>query len=269
MVHMHYCSIESGIIACMHINHCTNPNMKNLKKITFAAALLVAFFVSSCGKDDSTTKAPDVVLVKTPEAVVANNSSSKGVYKGVIIGSTGTVKFDIANNGTTITATLVIDGVTANLTSTTPVVAGSKFVGKFTGTLGSTSVELTFSVDADGKNPAISLISIPGHPNAVVVVNKETSTSLIEAFTGTYSNTKPEKGTFNMIINRTEGTWSVVARVDGGTEYHIESGTIVNGKLLDSQKKIIATLGTDTIDGTFTGGQNNTEVTTVKGTRSL
>jgi hypothetical protein len=244
--------------------------MKNFRKITVVAALVATFFVSSCGKDDSTTTpASKVVLVSAPEAVVANNTSSKGVYKGVIIGSTGTVKFDIANGGTTITATLVIDGVTASLTSATPVVTGSKYSGKFTGTLGSVAVELTFSVDADGKNPSISLISIPGHPNAVVVVNKETSTTLIEAFTGTYSNTKPEKGTFNMIINRTAGTWSVVARVDGATEFHLETGTIVNGKLLDSDKKTIATLGTDTIDGTFTGGQNNTEVTTVKGTRSL
>jgi hypothetical protein len=60
----------------------------------------------------------------TPTAVAANNTSNKGVYKGVVVGSTGTIKFDIANGGTTVTGTLVLDGVTINLTTTNTVTSG-------------------------------------------------------------------------------------------------------------------------------------------------
>lgn len=246
--------------------------MRNLKQITLLI-LVAACFLGSCKKTKKDTDAPSTSAcpscATTPEAVAANNTSAKGIYIGVVVGSTGTIKFDIANNGTAIKATMVIDGVTVNFTTTTVFVSGQAFRGVFTGTLSGVSATITFSVDADGKNASVTATSIPGHTGATFLLSKETSTSLIEAYVGTYSSTKPETGTFDMLISRSEGIWSVIARENGSSEIHIESGTIVAGKLLDVDGKAIATLTTDKVSGTFNGGGDNTEITTVNGVRSL
>jgi hypothetical protein len=148
----------------------------------------------SCSKSDDTASTPAYTCTTcktTPDATAANDASNKGVYKGVIIGSSGTIKFDL--QGTTITAVMVLDGVTATLTSTVNVVAGQTYVAPFTGTLGGQAVSITFSVGATGQNPTVTTSSIPGHPSSTFSIIKETSASLIECFEGTYSTTKPEQ----------------------------------------------------------------------------
>jgi hypothetical protein len=256
--------------------------MKKIHKSILAVVTLslMVSFIISCSKKDTTENpivdppASGCPCSTTPTAVAANNTSSKGIYVGVVIGSTGTIKFDVANGGATVTGSLVIDGVTIKLTTTSVPIAGAAFSATFTGTLNGGAVSVKFSVDADGKNPTISLPIIPGHAGAQFLIAKETSTSLIEAYVGTYSNNKPESGTFNMIVNRTDKVWSVIARVNGSIEVHLETGTIVGDKLVDTDKKTIATLsknaaGVDVLNGTFSGGNNNTEITTVSGTRAL
>jgi hypothetical protein len=254
---------------------------KTYKSIVAVVALSLAVtFITGCKKSDTTDNGGDPLpktgcptCSATPSAVAANNTSSKGVYKGVIVGSTGTIKFDIANGGTTITGTLVLDGVTINLTTTGTVTAGSAFSATFTGTLNGSAVSIKFSVDADGKNPIITLPVIPGHPTVLISVLKELSTAQIEAYEGTYSSTKPETGTFNFVVNRTGGVWSVVHRASGSTEIKGEAGTIVGSNLLDADHHVLATLsrnsaGIDIISGMFTGG-NGVEVTTITGTRTM
>lgn len=46
----------------------------------------------------------------TPEASAANDNSGQGIYKGLVVGSSGTIKFDIANSGSGIVAVLTMDG---------------------------------------------------------------------------------------------------------------------------------------------------------------
>ncbi len=251
--------------------------MKNLKKISLA--LLIVLFMSNCKKNTATTDTPTTFkctsCTTTPEAQAANNTSTKGIYIGVLIGSTGTIKFDIANSGTSITGIMIIDGVTVNLTTSTAIVSGQKYSAVFTGLLNGSSVSVTFSINADGTNPVITLPSIPGHPNAAFLLNKETSTSLIEAYNGTYSTTTgttvTETGTFNMLLSRSAATWSVIIRASTSTSTQINTdyGTISNNMLIEanSNNKVIATLSGDQLDGKFTGG--NSEVTTVTGKRVL
>lgn len=205
----------------------------------------------------------------SPEALAANDASSKGIYKGVIIGSSGTVKFDIGNNGTTITAVLVVDGTTVNLTSNVTWISGQSYTSAFTGTLNGTPASITFSVGATGQNATIVASNIPGHQNAVFTLVKETSSSLIECFEGTYSTTAPESGTFNLILSRSLKRFEGVSRKNGSNEQNKLEGTINanNGLVEKEDGTVVATLSGDKLVGSFTDSKKNK--VTVEGKRTL
>lgn len=205
----------------------------------------------------------------TPDASAANNTSNKGVYKGVVIGSTGHIMFDLQNNGTTITAVMVIDGTTVNLTSAVSIVAGQTYVGPFTGTLSGQAVSITFSVGSIGENPTVTSSSIPGHPGSSFSIIKETSASLIECFEGSYSTTKPETSTFNLILSRGLKVHKGASRKDGTTTSNSFDGTInANNELIDaSSNKSLAKLSGDNLAAAFVDGNGST--VTVKGKRTF
>ena len=237
------------------------------------SALLLFFFVfflSAC-KKDAKPSSPDYTCTTckaTPDAVAANDATSKGVYKGVVIGSTGTIMFDVLNSGNTISATLVIDGVTAVLTSNISWNAGESYVAPFTGTLNGSPVTITFEVDQTGTNPIVTSSNIPGHPAAQFELAKETSTSLIESFEGTYSTTKPEKGTFNLLLSRTLLRFGGIDRKDGDPGIDHFNGTITSdGKLMESGDTYIGTLKGDAINGSFKDSDGVS--VTVTGKRTL
>lgn len=243
---------------------------KQLLSLLIPAFAIAAIF-SSCKKDDDNGGPSTYTCancVKTPEAKAANDNSSKGIYKGVVIGSSGTIKFDLSNDGSTMTATLVIDGKTATLTSSVAWTGGQSYVAPFTGTLNGQPVTVTFSVDFDGSDPIIVASSIPGHPNTVFSIAKETSTSLVEAFEGTYSTTKPETGTFNILVSRQLGKWGGVARENGTTDRDEIEGTLdAAGKIKDERGREMGTLSGDNITGQFQDSGNQT--VTISGKRTL
>lgn len=203
----------------------------------------------------------------TPEALLANNASSKGIYKGVLIGSTGTIKFDILNNGSTITAVMVIDGTTVNLTSAIAWVGGQHYIAPFTGTMNGSPVSITFDVNSDGGAPVITSASVPGHASIQFTLLKETSTALIEAFEGTYHTTLPEDGTFNILLSRAIQLWGGVARENGETENDDIDGSINGSNQLISDGNVIGTLSGDKITGSFVDGNGKT--VTINGKRTL
>ena len=85
-----------------------------MKKIIPLFALTGLLFFTACKKSDDAA-APAYTCATchtTPDALAANDANSKGIYKGVVIGSSGTLTINIANGGTTITAIMVIDGIT-------------------------------------------------------------------------------------------------------------------------------------------------------------
>ncbi len=219
-------------------------------KIVIPLFILIASFVS-CKKDKASTPSYTCTTCKTtPDAKAANDASNKGVYKGVIIGSSGTIMFDLQNNGTTITAIMVLDGVTVNLTASVSIVAGQSFVAPFTGTLNGQPVSITFSVGATGSTPTVTTSSIPGHPNSSFTIIKETSTSLVEAFEGTYSTTQPESGNFNMVLSRTLKMFGGTSRKTGTTTNNSFSGIInASNELIDGTGKKIAKLDGDVMTG--------------------
>lgn len=243
-----------------------------MKNINVVFAVLAMMTLLGCKKSADTVADPyKCATCKTaPDAIAANNSSSKGIYKGVVIGSSGTITFDIANNGTSITAVMIIDGITVNLTSAVTWVAGQVYVAPFTGTLSGQPVTINFSVGATGGTPTVTSSNIPGHTNASLTIIKETSTGLVECFEGSYSTTLPETGTFNIILSRTLAIWSGVARKTGATTTGSGgSGTIVNNKLIDPSQNnnSIGTISGDALNGSFV--DNNGKTVTVTGKRTL
>lgn len=234
------------------------------------AIVTIATGAVSCKKSPTTTTPAYTCAAckTTPDAVASNDGSNKGVYKGVVIGSTGTIMFNLANSGTTITATMVIDGVTVNLNSAVSIVAGQTYVAPFTGTLNGSAVSITFSVSSIGANPTVTTSSIPGHPTSSFAIIKETSASLVECFEGTYSTTKPETGTFNVILSRGLKLHGGASRKDGSTTSNSFNGTInANNELIDvPSNNYLATLSGDVLSGKFVDGNGSTVNVTGKRT---
>lgn len=241
--------------------------IKNVLIILFGFAILA--IAPGCKKSSTaTTPYKCATCNATPQALAANNIISKGIYKGVVIGSTGTIIFDVLNNGTTITAVMVIDGVSVNLVSNVTWTAGQPYNAPFTGTFNGSPISITFSVGVTGNVPTVTASNIPGHPNMSFTVAKELSTSMIECFEGVYHTTRPEDGTFNIILSRTAGQYGAAGRANGGTSTSPSSGTVLSDNTLkDSNGTIIGTLAGDGITGTFSDGGGNT--VTITGHRTL
>lgn len=174
-------------------------------------ALLAMFTLSFCSDDDPKSyKCED--CVNEPEANAAYDNTGQGIYKGVIIGSSGTIKFNIANNDNTVTAVLVIDGEEVLLTATGTYSPVSGITGAFTGSLNGQTVTIAFTVSTTGDFELGSVV-IPGHPEVMFTVLKEYSYQLVEAFEGTYSG--QATGTFNLLVLRDEddnGEWYAISR---------------------------------------------------------
>lgn len=193
--------------------------MKKARKISILLIapifiLLISLSLNSCSKDNDEDTTPPYACdtcVKTPDALPENDNSAKGVYKGIEVGSSGTLSIDIQNGSNTITAIMTLDGISASLTSNVSYIDGQPYVAPFTGTYDGSPVSLTFSVAPGGGDPTVISSDIPGHPDAVFALYKETSTSLIEAFEGTYSITGGETGTFNILLSRALNLWGGIA----------------------------------------------------------
>ncbi len=247
-----------------------------MKQVPFLLVIVTIISFSACKKTDTTTNVIPAsnytctTCKTTPDALAANDASSKGIYKGVVIGSTGTITFNIANNNSAITAIMVIDGITVNLVSAVNWVAGQPYVADFTGTLNGSAVTLHFSVGLSGSTPTVTASAIPGHTSASLNVVKETSSGLVECFEGTYATTLPETGVLNIILSRTLGKWSAVARATGtNTSGTSGSGAITNNNLIDPSQnnQTIGTLSGDNLSGKFSDANGRT--ITITGKRTL
>lgn len=195
--------------------------MKKLILILFCGAIVL-----SCSSDSSS----GLKLSNTPDAKATYDNNNFGIYKGVFVGSTGTVLININNEGS-LFATLTINGTSTTYT-TTETVNLETAVSGLTFTNGSSSFD--FNVDAYGDNPTISNISISGHPNASIVVLKEFSDSLIKCYVGTFNG--DDSGIFNLIIESSS--------VEGLAKSSDSSNSIVlTGELYNSS-----------IAGSFDGG---------------
>ena len=243
------------------------------RKIAFGACALalsgaVAAFFPSCSSDSDSSDYTCSTCHDSPDALPANDASSKGIYKGIVIGSSGTLYVDIQNDSNTVTATMVIDGDTINLVSTVEVVEGEPYLAPFTGTYNGQPVSVTFSVAPDGSNPMVVTSDIPGHPNADFVVVKENSNSLIEAFEGNYNDSDGETGTFNILMARgTINAWGGISRDSETGETDDVSGVVNQENELIMDGVVVATVNGDELTGSFPDSDLST--VTVQGFRTL
>lgn len=226
-----------------------------MKKAILSAALFSVsaayLFFTGCKKKDETPATPTytcTACISTPEAKAANDNSSKGIYKGIVVGSSGTIKFDIANNDTTLRAFMTIDGVAVVLTATVSWVSGASYVSPFTGTMNGQPVSITFSVDANGGNPVVTSMTIPGHPNATLAISKETSTNLIKCYEGTAKNlTTGKTATFDLLLVTSLKRWYARVKEDGATSSSTVEGTFTDNTLSFDDGK--GASGTATLSG--------------------
>lgn len=206
-----------------------------MKKI-FLAVIFGAITLS-CSSDSSSGSS----LSDTPEAKAIYDISNFGIYKGVFVGSTGTVLININNEGE-LTAKLTINGSSSTYTSTESVTEDLPIEG-LTFSNGSSSFD--FYVNGDGSDPFVSNIAINGHPNANIAVVKEFSNSLVKCYVGSFSG--DDSGTFNLIIegNNING----LAKSSGDDSSFNLGGTLTENSLTGFFE-----------GGTFSGTKNNNSI---------
>jgi hypothetical protein len=205
-----------------------------MKKLIFI--LFVGVFTFSCSSDDSSGPA----LSDTPLAKVEYDNSNFGIYKGVFIGSSGTVLININNDGF-LEASLTIGGSTSIYTSTEVATLNSAMSG-LTFTNGSDSFD--FSVTDNGGDPTVSNINISGHPNATIVVLKEFHNVLAKCYLGSFSG--DDSGAFHIVI-----VDDVVDGIAGSSdgEYFNVDGTYIGTSLAGTFE-----------GGTFTGTSSGNRI---------
>lgn len=155
--------------------------------------LLIGIFCIGCSSDSDSDNSNS--LATTPSAKAEFDSSNFGIYKGVIIGSTGVVTINIKNDGN-LKATLVIDGVSSTYTSTGEATLNQP-INDLRFTNGSNTFDI--NVSANGNDIVVTASNIENHIGATFNIVKEYSTDLVKCYQGTYIGSK-DNGVFNIII---------------------------------------------------------------------
>ena len=210
--------------------------------------LLIVIFilVASCSSDDNPAPQNPVEvdnsgLTMTPTANIQFNGSNFGIYKGVFVGSSGTIVIDV-NNSAFINATLTVEGVQYLFTTDEQVTLDQPIVG-LTFTDGINSFD--FNVDANGMNAQLSLIYVEAHQFGNIEVVKEYSDALVRCYTGTFSG--DQSGIFNLI--RIENSLYGLQKYPADANSYYIQGTInpANLNIAGSTENI-------TFSGTASGG---------------
>lgn len=150
----------------------------------------------SCGKTNDTSAGE---LPSKAETKPQFDNTTFGVYKGVIIGSSGYIVFRINNGDGDVKGFLTIDGKKDVLTTNQAITAGQPIVNvKFKGSFSS----MTLNAENNGNDASLSDIRIDGHPGKVTsILFHEKSTQQVFSYEGKISGTL--SGTIN--LNRITG----------------------------------------------------------------
>ena len=147
----------------------------------FLLICVLALAIYSCGKN-KTDK--DNGLPSTAETKPKFDNTSFGVYKGVIVGSSGYIVFRINNGDDVVKGTLKIDGREDVLTTKEKLIAGQRISNVlFTGSFSS----MKLSADADGRNANLTDIKIEGHTHVGAYISHENSTVPVMLYEGTFT----------------------------------------------------------------------------------
>ena len=215
-----------------------------MKKFLVKTLLSITIIFASCSENDPLITINDSAE-ELPIALSQYDNSNYGIYKGVFVGSSGTILVNLNNNGV-ISVSLTIDGVNYPFTSTESITENEQTETTFTYQNNSFS----FTVNADGSNPLITNVSIEGHPNASIIVVKENSSYVAQLYEGSYEgiDQNNDQGTFNAIVFN--GTVYILSKssVYGSSSY--ASGS-VDGNLVS---------GASSLGTIFSGNIENDEV---------
>jgi hypothetical protein len=222
------------------------------KRLPFGILIFLSLFIFSCSSNDNINSS---VLAEVPEAITQFDNSNFGIYKGVFIGSSGIVVINVNNNGN-VSATMIIDGTTYIFTTNEVIQVNQQTVINFT----SGNDSFTFSVSSNGTNPEISNLTIGGHPNANIILVKETSAILTELFEGSYAGigNSTDVGTFNAIVTGNE--MAVLAYSKTNSVFFTLDGIINNNSIsgvTSTGTDVNGTLNGDNIIGTWSDSQSN------------
>lgn len=201
--------------------------------------LLIAGILSAaCSSDSSTPTGP--TLSDTPLAKIQFNDTNFGIYKGVLVGPSGTVTLNIKNDGF-LNATVVMDGVSYLFTSEGTITDGQDITD-----LVFTSGDKSFmvSISADGTTINETAISFPGFPSADMLLTKEYSDAQVTCYQGTYSGDLTGVFNFLAIGNYVYG---MSLGGDGLNNYYIQ-GTRTGNTLIGTYEEPMGTFS-----GSFTG----------------
>ncbi|MCB0728575.1 MAG: hypothetical protein R3A12_19395 [Ignavibacteria bacterium] len=228
------------------------------KNILFTIFIVIGILVNSCSNDEDNPVQNNSNFSETPLANSQFDSSNFGIYKGVIAGSSGYVMVNV-NNDNSISAKLVIDGIIYDFTSSQTIQQNQQTTIYFV----SEGNSFTYRVSATGTNPTVSNIDISGHPNAAIILVKETSTTLVKCYEGTFSG--DDTGIFNALFygNMIKGQARNVKN-----EYFILNGTVTNNQISASGSASSGATYQGILNGnSFSGNWSNT-VFNIQGTFS-
>ena len=152
------------------------------KKYFLIASIVISLF--ACNKSKNETKITDNGLPAAPETKLQFDNTSFGVYKGVIIGSSGTIIFKINNGDNIIKGFLDIDNFKDTLSTSFTISSGQPlsnilFIGRIS--------SMRVSANANGSNASLSNIQINGHNNVTGFIIHENSTKQVFCYEGTFT----------------------------------------------------------------------------------
>ncbi len=229
-------------------------------KLPALFAFALAIFFTSCSKDTSEIIEEEIkpVDIVTVTATSANDTKSGGVYKGVLVGSTGSIKLVLQQDLKAIY--IKFDGVSKTLT-TTDLANWTSGQAITNATFTSGDWKVVFSVGAAGNDP-VMVVTIPGHSVRTAAV-KETSTSATTAFEGRFS-VSGQSSTFNFVVKGTDTIMGAILTTDaksiglfGRYRNNVIGATADTGT---GRVQATGTINGNTASGTFTeigyGGNN-------------
>jgi hypothetical protein len=215
-----------------------------MKNFLVKTLLSITIIFASCSENDPLITINDSAE-ELPIALTQFDNSNFGIYKGVFVGSSGTILVNLNNNGV-ISVSLTIDGVNYPFTSSETITENQQTEITFAYENNSFS----FTVNADGSNPLITNVSIEGHPDASIIVVKENSSYVAQLYEGSYEgiDQNNDQGTFNAIVFN--GAVYILSKssVYGSSSY---ASGLVDGNLVS---------GASSLGTIFSGNIENDEV---------
>jgi len=221
--------------------------MRNNILVCIALVFGLSFF--SCSKKDGATTTNN--LTEAPSAKAQYDASNFGIYKGVFVGSSGTIIIDI-NNSVSFVAILKVDNISYTFSTNQTVSINQPTTLNFSN--GNNS--FTFTVSANGSNPTITNLIMNGHSNPALIVVKETSTLLVKCYEGTF--TGGDNGVFNAVIYNNK--IKALVKSNGANSNNTADGTILNNQIsangnVSTGSSFSGTLNGNSFSGTWSNNQ--------------